>query len=267
MIKSFKSLDPRDIERRLVSLASHNVSVCFPNLFLPSNSLNPFTLTPHFSQLRPARRSRLSPPSSTLSPAPGAKGLLALPIPILYRIVSFITRPCPACRFCSSWTRRPVYKSTLTAFATTSIYLLLALQYHIDLPPGFLSRKVKPKEKELPANPCCEVGPEESKTRIESMAAKLITARAKEEHEMRVTRYQLCELEYDECFYTLGQLEAALERRILEELRLKPAISVRQWIEKLLEPYPHFNGPKVSSPDKGCVIEERGAFWESFEVS
>lgn len=201
MIKSFKSLDPRDIKRRLVGLASHNDSVCFANLLLPSNSLNPFTFTPRFSQLRPARRSRLSPPSSTLSPAPGAKGLLALPTPILYRIVSFITRPCPACRFCSRWTRRRVYKSTLTAFATTSIYLLLALQYHIDVPPGFLNRKVKPRRKELPANPCYEVGLEEAIRRIENMAAKLITARAKEEYEMRLIKYQLGELEYDEYFY------------------------------------------------------------------
>lgn len=239
MNRSFKSIhavDPWDIEHRVTGHASYNVSNRLPDFILCSNNLRPVALAPRFSRSRPARRSRLSPPSNTVAPARGAKGLLALPAPILYRIVSFITRPCTVSRFCSRWTRRPIYISTLTAFATTSIYLLLSLQYHIDLPPGFLRRKVKPKQEELLPQSCCEMDPEEANRRIKNMAA---TERAMEEHEMRAKKYYLGERKYYEGSYTLGQLESALEERTPKPPRPKPAFPVRQWIQKLPEPYPN----------------------------
>lgn len=248
MNKSFKSiheLDPWDIEHRVTGHASRNISNCFPNFTLCSDNLRPVALAPRFSRSRPARRSRLSPPSNTVSPAQGAKGLLALPAPILYRIVSFITRPCTVSRFCSSWTRRPIYISTLTAFATTSIYLLLSLQYHIDLPPRFLCRKVKPKQKELLFKSCCEVDPEEANMRIKNMTAKFIAESVMEEHEMKRNKYYLGEQKYYEGSYTLGQLESALEERMPRPPRRKPAFPVRQWIQKLPEPYPQ---PKTLRP-------------------
>lgn len=211
-------LEPRNIEHGVISPASHNVSTCIPNFLLSSTSLKPVVLAPRFSRPRSARQSRLSPPSNTVSPAPGAKGLLALPVSILYLIVSFITRPYTGSRFCSRWTRRPVYKSTLTAFATTHIYLLLALQYHIDLPPDFLRRKVKSKE-ELPPKPCCKVDPKEATRRIKKN-------------------------KYYKGSYTLEQLELSPGARILREPRPELA-SIPSWIQSLPEPYPFYNGPNV----------------------
>lgn len=234
MLKAFKSiltLDPQDFEKRMISLASHNVVIGFPNLALPSTSLKPVPLEPRFSRSR-----RLFPPSNIVSPAQGAKGLLALPASLLYRIVSFITRPCTVSRFCSGWTRRPIYKSTLTAFATTSIYLLLALQYHIDLPPGFLCRKLRPKKNYMLLKPCCGVDRKEAIRRIENTAAETFAESAMERHEMMVMKYYLGERKYYEGSYTLGQLVSALEARRPKEPKPQPAVSIRRWIEKLPKP-------------------------------
>lgn len=220
-------LEPRNIEHGVISPASHSVSTCIPNFLLSSTSLKPVALAPRFSRPRPARQARLSPPSNTVSPAPGAKGLLALPVSILYLIVSFIARPCTGSRFYSRCTRRPVYstrrpvyKSTLTAFATTHIYLLLALQYHIDLPPDFLRREVKPNEKELPPKACCKVDPKEATTCIKKN-------------------------KYYKGSYTLEQLESSTGARILREPRPELA-SISSWIQSFPEPYPFHNRPMSS---------------------
>ncbi|MCJ1426324.1 hypothetical protein MMC29_004227 [Sticta canariensis] len=234
MFKAFKTIlksDPQDFEKRMISLASHNVVIGFPNLALPSTSLRPVPLEPRFS-----RSICLSPPSNTVSPAPGTKGLLALPASLLYRIVSFITRPCTVSRFCSGWTRRPVYRSALIAFTTTSIYLLLALQYHIHLPPEFLCRKLRPKKNYLPPKPCCEVDPKEAIRGIENMAAKTVAESAMEEHEMMAMKYYLGERKYYEGSYTLGQLVSALGARRPKEPKPQPAVPIHQWIENLPKP-------------------------------
>ena len=234
MFKAFKTIlksDPQDFEKRMISLGSHNAVIGFPNFALPSTSLRPVPLEPRFSRSR-----CFSPPSNTVSPAPGAKGLLALSASLLYRIVSFIPRPCTVSRFCSGRTCRPVYRSTLTAFATTSIYVLLALQYHIHLPPGFLCRKLRPKKNHLPPKRCCEVDPKESIRGIENMVAKTVAESAMEEREMMAMKYYLGEQKYYEGSYTLGQLVSALEARRPKEPKPQPAVPIHQWIENLPKP-------------------------------